>query len=242
MSRRTLFSALLSTVLLVLVVLAVVSYEEDPNLPPSSSSSPSPRIPPPVPVSPNPSKNPSKKNPGSREVAGVAMTALPDRARVICGTGRLEGSCPEFIPAEPKDGRFLFDAFGRPNGKFHVLEIVVGAPSDRDPARNRPPDVVHVVVEVAKPGFLVDYGDPIAGSTPLEALVEQRRDQAMIIGGYELGDVILAPSFPAGGAHADHLVYRWMQGGYEHRLSLHVWTPVTEPVKVLRAMAASIHD
>ena len=245
MSRRALFSALLSTLLLALLVVAVVTYEDDPNLPPSPQSAPSSRISPRVSV---PSKEgPStttapKKEAGPRRIAGIAMTPLPDRARMLCDTGLLEGSCPKFVPAEPKSGRFLVDAFGRPNGKFRVVEIAVGAPSDQDPARNRPPDVVHVVVEVARPDFLVDYGQPIATNTPLETLVKERRDEATLIAGYERGDVILAPSFPAGGAHGDHLVYRWMQGGYEHRLSLHVWTPVVEPVKVLRTMAASLHD
>ena len=138
----------------------------------------------------------------------------------------------------------VIDTFGRPGGRFQVLEMAAGAPSSNDPSLNRPPGVAHIVIEVGKRGFLVDLGEPVPMSETLGALIESERSGSQLVRpepSWRWDEpLILAEPFPGGGAHGDHLIYRWNKGDFEYRVSLHTWAPADEVVRTLHAMVKSI--
>ena len=167
---------------------------------------------------------------------------LPERAQRLCDKRPpLANACPQVVPLV--QGTYLVDFFGRAGGRFEVLELAAGAPR-RDPRRNAPPKMAHVVIETGRPGFVIDLGAPVASSTPLEQLIAQDRDSAVELrhGAWPGRRLVLAESFPAGGAHGDHLMYRWKRRGYIHVVSLHVWSPVRQTVRTLREMVRSIPE
>ena len=171
---------------------------------------------------------------------GATLTSLPSKAEELCTEGPpVSIACPLLVPHVRKTS-YLIDSFGRPGGRFQVLELAAGAPSNKDFSRNAPPRVAHVVIESGKPGSLIDIGEPYPNKLPLEVLLGEELDQAQYVTADGWGEtLILAPSFPSGGAHGDHLIYSWKQGGYEHRISLHAWTPAAEAVRTLRAIVRS---
>ena len=186
---------------------------------------------------------PDKEGTGGHEIeapAGFILT--PTRALRRCPQPPpLSGECPAIIPAA--SDHVLVESFGKPGGHFQVLELTAGAPR-KDPAANAPPHLVHVVVEAGDARHLIDFGDP-TGSGPLQdSLLEARRDAPVGLGhrtwGGVTGELMLAPSFPGGGAHGDHLVFRWRRGKVIHNVSLHAWVPVAEAESTLRKMVVSI--
>ena len=200
--------------------------------------------------SPSPRRNNNDANdkPDEQRIVevpgGSRLTPLPPRAEEICGQGPpLSRTCPRYVPLV-RGVSYVVDTFGRPGGRFQVLELAAGAPSNRDFSRNAPPRVAHVVIEVGKPQFLIDLREPYPNKIPLDLLLGEDLDQAQYVGPEKSWDwnamLVLAPSFPSGGAHADHLVYRWREGGLEHVVSLHAWEPATEAVRTLHAIVRSI--
>ena len=195
----------------------------------------------------NGDKQDGKKDESVRTVrvpGGATLTSLPAKAEDICIKGPpLSRACPLLVP-EVRGTSYLVESFGRPGGRFQVLELAAGAPSNNDFSRNAPPRVAHVVVEVGKPGFLIDLGDPAPSTQSLDALLGTERDGAVVVEQEKTWDwkgakLVLAQSFPSGGAHGDHLIYSWKEGGYEHRISLHAWTPARELVRTLHAIVRS---
>jgi hypothetical protein len=138
---------------------------------------------------------------------------------------------------------YLIDTFGRSGGRFQVLELAAGA-SRGAPERNRPPAMVHVVVEAGEPRFLIPLGPAAPSSAPLGELIHSKRSQAVSLGrvrwGGRRGTLTLAESFPGGGAHGDHLVFRWHEAQVTAVLSLHVWAPASETRATLEALVESI--
>ncbi len=177
-----------------------------------------------------------------QEVAGIALGPLPDRAAARCRKGPPLGRvCPAVVP-DSASGGYLLDSFGRPRGPFQVLELAAGAPRD-DFARNRPPGFVHVVLEAGEPDRLIDLAPAPAQPMPLAAALGGARGGPLLVDAGEQGwrrTLVLAAPFPGGGAQGDHLVYRRRSGGLEYRLSLHLWTPLREPVQVLKAMTSTL--
>ena len=202
-----------------------------------------------------PSDKPSKQGGGDKKdkpdeprvvevPGGATLTSLPPRAEEICAQGPpLSRTCPRYVPLVRRVS-YVVDTFGRPGGRFQVLELAAGAPSNKDFSRNAPPRVAHVVVEVGKPKFLIDLGEPYPNKIPLSLLLGEQLDQAQYVAPEESWKwnevLVLAPSFPSGGAHADHLVYSWKERGLEHVVSLHAWEPATEAVRTLHAIVRSI--
>ena len=196
-------------------------------------------------IATSPPEPPTEKPPGDDETravaGGVSIEQVPGRARRLCVEGPpLSKACPGFVPVAKTP--YLVDSFGRPGGRFQVLELAAGAPSNTRPGRNRPPRVSHVVVEAGRSDFLIDLGDPSPTATDLEDLVEQRRSESYVVShrAWPGRELILAESFPGGGAHGDHLVWRRERGGITQVVSLHVWAPVAETVHTLRAIVRSI--
>lgn len=206
--------------------------------------------PPSSPAETTPPTKPSKPPPDKPETpeivqikGGADLSELPPKALDVCAKGPpLSKACPTLVPVVKKSS-YLVDSFGRPGGRFQVLEMAAGAPGDNF-ARNSPPRVSHVVVEVGKPDFLIDLGEPAPTSSPLDSLLEVDRSGSQLLAPEKKWDwnqeLVLAESFPSGGAHGDHLIYRWTKGGFEYRVSLHAWTPGAEAVRTLHAIVKSI--
>jgi hypothetical protein len=193
--------------------------------------------------SPTASASPSPSQEKDGEVAAPeGFIATPVRALRHCPERPpLDGDCPVIVP-EPSD-HLLVESFGKPGGRFQVLEMSAGAPR-KDPAANAPPAFVHVVIEAGDARHLIDFGEATGTESLEDSLLEQKRDLPVGLGtrtwGGVTGDLILAPSFPGGGAHGDHLVFRWRRGGVIHNVSLHAWTPIAETESALKRMVASI--
>ena len=210
---------------------------------PSSPESASPSV---HSIPSKPSKPPEeepKKPEIVRVKGGADLSELPPRALEVCAKGPpLSRACPTLVPVVKKSS-YLVDSFGRPGGRFQVLEMAAGAPGN-DFARNSPPRVSHVVIEVGKPEFLIDLGEPAATTSALDSLLGTARSGSQLLSPEKKWDwnqeLVLAESFPGGGAHGDHLIYRWKKGGMEYRVSLHAWTPGAEAVRTLHAIVRSI--
>jgi hypothetical protein len=213
-------------------------------------------------VPPSPSKTPGLKGGGDGDgkddgkddkndkpaffkvPGGATLFDLPERAAAICAKGPpLKRACPSLVPAIRKDRSYLVDSFGRPGGRFQVLELAAGATTG-DFSKNAPPGVSHVVVEVGKPGFIIDLGEPVETSESIDSLLQSTRSGSYVVSpqpGWKWNKkLILAESFPGGGAHGDHLIWEWPRGGYTYRISIHAWTPSVESVRTLHHMVVSI--
>ena len=209
--------------------------------PSATTSTPSPDDSPSKPDKRKPNKG---DDPHTVKVPGGAtLTKIPERALELCTKGPpLSRACPLLVPVV-FPSKYVIDSFGRPGGRFQVLELAAGAPSNRDFARNAPPRVAHVVIEAGEPQFLIDLGEPAGPALPLREVLGDELDAPQPVTldkrwGWR-ARLTLAPSFPGGGAHGDHLMYRWKSGGMEHVVSLHVWEPVGEAVRTLHAIVRS---
>lgn len=181
--------------------------------------------------------------PDPKPVAGIDMDPLPIKVKGVCIKGPpLERICPRIAPAVKQSHPYLVDSFGKSGGRFQVVEMVAGAPRD-DFARNSPPGVVHVVLETGDPSRMIELNPTNAAPIPLADALASTRSGAVTVDVRKQGwneRLILAAPFPGGGAHGDHLVYRRTVKGIEQRISLHLWTPIREPVQVLKAMVKSL--
>ena len=112
--------------------------------------------------------------------------------------------------------------------------------------QNRPPRFAHVVVEGGDLRHAIPFDVSSAKKGRLDdALVDRERSTAVRIGtptwGGRRGVLALAPSFDRSSTiHGDHLVFVWKEGATGYVVSLHVWTPVAETVRTLKAIVASI--
>jgi hypothetical protein len=199
----------------------------------------------------SPEGNPTRKPKGGKRPNGKPEAPDVDlppgfevvRSRVLgrCVAPPLKGTCPIIVPKTK--GNYLVESFGRPGGRFGVLEMSSGAPRD-DPAANAPPAFAHVVLEAGKPGFLIDFGSVSATAKLSDDLVLQPRPGSVLLGsrtwGKRKGQLLLAEPFPGGGAHGGHLVFQWRRGGIVHRISLHAWVPAKRAKAALETMVRSM--
>jgi len=69
------------------------------------------------------------------------------------------------------------------------------------------------------------------------------RARALFLGrvrwGERTGELVLAPSYPAGGMMGDHLLFSYRSHGHDYLISLHGWEPFLQVVATLRAVALS---
>jgi hypothetical protein len=169
------------------------------------------------------------------------FTVIPAKAWARCNAGPpLKAACPKVLPKTK--GPYLVESFGKPGGRFGVLEMISGAPRD-DPSANAPPAFAHVVLEAGGPRFLIDFGGIAATASLTDSLLQQPRSGAVLIGkrkwGGREGRLLLAEPFPGGGAHGDHLVFQWRRHGVIHRISLHAWVPAKKSEKTLETIVSS---
>jgi hypothetical protein len=78
---------------------------------------------------------------------------------------------------------------------------------------------------------------------PYNGLWKSTRPRALFLGhvrwGRQAGELILAPSYPAGGMMGDHLIFYFRARGHDYLLSLHGWEPFLQVVATLRAVVLS---
>jgi hypothetical protein len=203
---------------------------------------------------PSPNASPTRKPGGNDGDGKPEKPAGPDvdppkgfevvstRAWERCNAGPpLKGACPTIVPKTRR--HYLVESFGRPGGRFGVLEMSAGAPRD-NPEANAPPAAGHVVLEAGGPRYLIDFGGVTAAASLSDSLLQQPRSGAVLLGkrnwGGQRGRLLLAESFPGGGAHGDHLVFQWKRGGVIHRISMHAWVPVAQAERMFETLVASI--
>jgi hypothetical protein len=168
--------------------------------------------------------------------------AIPDKAWARCNAGEpLAGACPTIVPKTKRN--YLVEGFGRPGGRFGVVELSSGAQRNA-PEANAPPAFGHMVLEAGKPRFLIDFGSPVATATLSDDLIRQERSGAVLLGsrtwGKRKGRLLLAEPFPGGGAHGGHLVFQWRRHSVIHRVSLHAWVPAKKSEAALEKIVRSM--
>jgi hypothetical protein len=79
--------------------------------------------------------------------------------------------------------------------------------------------------------------------TPHNGLWSNHSTEALSLGrvrwGARAGELILAPSYPAGGMMGDHLIFYYRAHGHDYLLSLHGWEPFLQVVATLRVIVLS---
>jgi hypothetical protein len=200
--------------------------------------------------------SPSPASPQRSEAAqSVKLAPLPRAAVVQCrGEPHLRPACPTTAPVGIGGGGRVF------RQGHHWTFTAEGGVSYGNPRRDRPPAFVHTVVQGD------DLSDVFETFTYLRSLVVHPRGglmldrerlrlarlglagetpQALYLGRVtwngRIGDLVLAPPFEYSDTiHADHLIFRWADHGYEYAMSLHAWEPFLEAVAALRAMVDSL--
>jgi hypothetical protein len=167
----------------------------------------------------------------------ITLMRVPNEDFQECRDSRLlEEACPRRVPrtsAEP----YRAYGFGSPRDGYRIFSFEWGGPYPGLTKRNRPPRMVHVVVVGGRVGralpFMPWRGGIHAGQREPVLLAWPRwadRD----------GTLGLAPTYPAGGIHGDHLFFRWKSAGRKYLVSLHAWRPIREVRRTLRLVVESI--
>ena len=172
------------------------------------------------------------------------MMDTPREAQVSCRTGMLlDEWCPRRLPRTPSyTSRWVVRSAVRESIEFHN-----GAASPFYPERDRPPRVAHVVVEAAtgnRQQRLVPFTVEPIPSEARDGLMRARRTRGLFLGRVSWsgrdGRLILAPPYPAGGLHGDHLMFVSRQSDATCVVSLHGWEPFRESVDTLRAILEAL--
>jgi hypothetical protein len=182
------------------------------------------------------------------------MVALSARALRTCRALPLvRPACPRRLPqSEDYTAREIVRS---PQGKFETFELARGAEYG-NPARDRPPRFLHVIIEAGDLGEAFDtFSYPSSGKAvkPRDGLLTSalRRKlegehvpRALFLQDArwgKSGTVVLVPTFDfVDSLHAGHLVFRWRERGKDYVVSLHAWEPFSETFAALRAIVRSI--
>jgi len=112
---------------------------------------------------------------------------------------------------------------------------------------SRPPIWAHVALAAGefRHGGSTEFRWPTNRKpvTPHNGLWNAARPRALFLGrvrwGGRTGQLILAPSYPAGGMMGDHLIFYYRAHSHDYLLSLHGWEPFLQVVATLRAIVLS---
>lgn len=176
--------------------------------------------------------------------AALALVEMPSKALARCrATALLADVCPTRVPA--LSSHFFVDSSRSSHPSIFSLES--GTPETEGiAAANRPPQYVRVTIEAGDLDRALDFAYPMRGRPQALATLERRgrRERAAFIArevwAGSAGSVVLAPSYPDGGFHHDHVAFRWTDNGVDYIVSLHAWAPLAEAKATLRAIVASI--
>ena len=184
--------------------------------------------------------------PAEPRATRVELVPLAPRKLAHCrSTALLRAACPRLVPRVRAE--YLSHLAVEGEGTRHSLatfNLERGAPYPDQPERNRPPRAAHLLVvgghvERSASGVFDDLGR----ASLRDGLLRRQRQRSLDLGprawrGRE-GRLLLAPAFPNGGMHGNHLIYRWRESGREHAVSLHAWEPLTEAAATLGAIVRS---
>ena len=183
----------------------------------------------------------------ARDAASVALMPTPPDSLRACRSGKLIAlACPRQIPRTTRlryNARWIVQSAARETFEFHW-----GASSPFYLERDRPPRVAHVVVEAAtaqRANRLTPFTTLDSPVTPNNGLLrDPDRENGFLLGHLNWrgrdGDLLLAPPYPSGGIHGNHVMFLWKGEGLTYVISLHGWEPFREAVATLRAIVASL--
>lgn len=176
----------------------------------------------------------------------VELVPLASKKLAHCHkTVLLRAACPRLVPRVRAE--YLNHLAVEGEGTRHSLatfNLERGAQYPDQPERNRPPRMAHVLVvggHVERSAASVF--DELQRARLRDGLMRRKRPRSLDLGptrwAGRSGRLLLAPAFPNGGMHGNHLIFRWRDGGRDYALSLHAWEPLTEAAATLRAMVSS---
>jgi hypothetical protein len=92
----------------------------------------------------------------------------------------------------------------------------------------------------------VRFEFPMIETTAHTDLLDERRTEGVVIArttwGGLTGLLLLAPPYPFGGIHGDHLMFSWTTERTDYTVSLHAWKPLDQATVTLRQIVESIPD
>jgi hypothetical protein len=179
---------------------------------------------------------------GATVASPVRVVPLNSVVNKVCARAEvLRTTCPTKLPAVG-DGEWTVNLC-RPNATgcagvyWYDLELDAGLGT-------QPPTGSHVAVFVGA-RLRGTHAFPFAWPPPKprqigKTLKSTGNQHAAFLGfawhaGHR-GQLILAPSYPAGGEQGDHVVFLWTSGGMERAVGLHSWGDVMPTIATLRRM------
>jgi len=187
-----------------------------------------------------------KRAPAARARHAIAFERMPTHALALCRRSPfLRAACPTLVPATPAGGPQT--TFARVVWSRRVFELGTGGEHPGQPAQDRPPQFVHLLVAGGDLASLFPFRfpPPEPAVTIRNGLRRKPRASPLSFGrfawGCRTGRLFLAPS-PSmnGGIVGDHLVYWWRAPRGAYAVTLHAWEPFEEAVAVLRRIVWSI--
>lgn len=169
----------------------------------------------------------------------------PEKLAHCRKTVLLRAACPRLVPRVRAEYlNHLAVEGGGTRFSLATFNLERGAEYPGEPERNRPPRMAHVIVvggHVERSASSVFDG--VRAAVLRDGLMRRKRTRSLDLGprhwAGRTGRLLLAPSYPRGGMHGNHVIYRWRENGREYAISLHGWEPLTEAAATLQAMVAS---
>lgn len=195
----------------------------------------------------------SSEEPATGEAyAGPVMMELSEDDLAKCKSKTaLRPVCPTRVPEAKQEPGYYHRALASNEGTrkrdAFTFSVEWGAPyRNRVNERDRPPRFSHVVVSVGDhdpfsfkwpgvPKSRCSHENPDGGCDDKTARGLGDRDW-----GPHPGELALAPPYPLGGLYGSHLIYRWVEDGQSHVVSLHAWRPLGEAEAALERTVESI--
>lgn len=172
-------------------------------------------------------------------VDGVPMTTTPLWLRDLCQAQPLRDACPRHVPATGPAGTFVDVVPTPPSGRPKLRSLLVSVSWGGEypnPRRNRPPHFVHLQLTAGR----VTSADHFAPPVPISRLTVPRGDTAPRPISLGTRDWTSNPGkLVFGDCFGNHLCYRWRRHDRGYQIDLHAWEPVTQTVRILRAIVVS---
>lgn len=184
--------------------------------------------------------------PGRPQARHVELVPLAPAKLTHCRrTVLLRAACPRLVPRVRAEYLNHLAVEGEGTRlSLATFNLERGAQYPDQPERNRPPRMAHLLVvgghvERSAAGVF----DNLRRAALRDGLMRRKRTRSLDLGARRWagrsGRLLLAPEFPNGGMHGNHLIFRWRDGGREYVLSLHGWEPLTEAAATLEAVVSS---
>ena len=181
---------------------------------------------------------------GTTPAAVVPLVPLSARKLEHCErSALLRPVCPRVVPRVSWYlSNLSVELAGLGGPVLDVFNLEGGGEFPRNPERNRPPRMAHVVAVAGNVERLAPFREPRgARREQVQNGVMRRTREAPVSFGRvrwagRVGALYLAPPFPSGGMLGNHLVFSWRERGLAYALSLHAWEPLAESAATLQAM------